>query len=90
MHLSICVPPPRGVNTDTLCHSKFNGMLENVIYSLSPASKHISKERKYTQINFPSNSLTLGVITCVLRARFPSMSNLPVKGFRVLGAVDTC
>ena len=33
----------------------FNGILENVISPLFPARKHISKERKYTQNNFPSN-----------------------------------
>ena len=41
-------------NTDTLC-DMFNGMIENVISPLFPARKHISKERKYTQNNFPSN-----------------------------------
>ena len=43
-----------GCNTDTLC-DMFNGMIENVISPLFPARKHISKERKYTQSNFPSN-----------------------------------
>ena len=43
-----------GCNTDTLC-DMFNGMLENVISPLFPARKHISKERKYTQNNFPYN-----------------------------------
>ena len=43
-----------GFITDTLC-DMFNGMLENVISPLFPAKKHISKERKYTQNNVPSN-----------------------------------
>ena len=43
-----------GCNSDTIC-DMFNGMLENVISPLFPVRKHISKERKYTQINFPSN-----------------------------------
>ena len=43
-----------GCNTDTLC-DMFNGMLEIVISPLFPARKHISKERKCTQNNFPSN-----------------------------------
>ena len=43
-----------GCNTDTLC-DMVNGMLQNVISPLFPARKHISKERKYTQNNFPSN-----------------------------------
>ena len=43
-----------GCNTDTLC-DMFNGMLENVISPLFPARKHISKERNYTQNNFPYN-----------------------------------
>ena len=43
-----------GCNTDTLC-DMFNGMIENVISPLSPARKHISKQRKNTQNNFPSN-----------------------------------
>ena len=33
----------------------FHGMIENVIAPLFPARKHISKERKYTQNNFPSS-----------------------------------
>ena len=44
----------KGCNTDTLC-DMFNGMLENVISPLFTAKKHISKERKYTQDNFPYN-----------------------------------
>ena len=47
-----------GCNTDTLC-DMFNGLLENVISPLFPARKHISKERKYTQIISP---LALGMI----------------------------
>ena len=47
-------PATEGCNTDTLC-DMFNGMLENVISPLSPARKHISKERKYTQNNLLSN-----------------------------------
>ena len=43
-----------GCNTDTLC-DMFNGMLEIVVSPLFPARKHISKERKCTQNNFPSN-----------------------------------
>ena len=43
-----------GCNTDTLC-DMFNGMIENVISPLFPARKHISKQRKNTQNNFPSN-----------------------------------
>ena len=43
-----------GCNTDTLC-DMFNGMLEIVISPLFPTRKHISKERKCTQNNFPSN-----------------------------------
>ena len=44
-----------GCNTDTHRCDMFNGMIENVISPLFPARKHISKERKYTQNNFPSN-----------------------------------
>ena len=43
-----------GCNTDTLC-DMFNGMIENVILPIFPARKHISKQRKNTQNNFPSN-----------------------------------
>ena len=43
-----------GCNTDTLC-DMFNGMIENVISTLFPARKHISKQRKNTQNNIPSN-----------------------------------
>ena len=43
-----------GCNTDTLC-DMFNGMIENVISPLFPARKHISKQRRYTKNNFPSN-----------------------------------
>ena len=43
-----------GCNTDTLC-DMFNGMIENVISLLFPTRKHISKQRKNTQNNFPSN-----------------------------------
>ena len=43
-----------GCNTDTLC-DMFNGMIKNVISPLFPARKHISKQRKNTQNNFPSN-----------------------------------
>ena len=45
-----------GCNTDNLC-DMFNVMLRNVISPLFPARKHISKERKYTQNHFPSNSI---------------------------------
>ena len=48
-----------GCNTDTHRCDMFNGMIENVISPLFPARKHISKERKYTQIISP---LTLGMI----------------------------
>ena len=43
-----------GCKTDTLC-DLFNGMIENAISLLFPARKHISKERKYTKNDFPSN-----------------------------------
>ena len=48
------MPSPMGVILTLLC-DMFNSMIENVILPLFPARKHISKERKYTQNNFPSN-----------------------------------
>ena len=50
MHLrKCCVPSPMGAILYVTC------MIENVISPLFPARKYISKERKYTRNNFPSN-----------------------------------
>ena len=43
-----------GCNTVTLC-DMLNGLIENGISLLFLARKHISKQRKNTQNNFPSN-----------------------------------
>ena len=54
MHLrKCCVPPPRGVILTLMWHVQWYARKCNFV--IIPTRKHISRERKYTQNNFPSN-----------------------------------